>query len=81
VADDLDPDSIDPLFEQLAAILREQIERGEITGRMPSETTLSQQYGISRGTARKAAGILISEGWARVSRGRGTFVVRPEDRK
>ena len=70
-----------PLYQQIAAILRGQIERGEITGRLPSETTLSQQYGISRGTARKAAGILISEGWARVSRGRGTFVVRPEDRK
>jgi DNA-binding GntR family transcriptional regulator len=31
------------------------------------------EYGVSRGTVRRAVEILTSEGLVRVSRGRGTF--------
>jgi DNA-binding GntR family transcriptional regulator len=73
---DLDPDSPVPLYEQLASTLREQIDEGRITSRLPSESSLVQEYGVSRGTVRRAVGLLIEAGYARVSRGRGTFVTR-----
>jgi DNA-binding GntR family transcriptional regulator len=75
MADDLDHDSPVPLFEQLAALLRAGIDSGAITGRLPSELTLTQQYGISRGTAHRAVMILVDAGYVRISRGKGTFVV------
>jgi GntR family transcriptional regulator len=80
VADDLDPDSPVPYFEQLAGILRAQIETGRIRGKLPSETTLTQEYGVSRGTVRRAVELLINDGYVRISRGRGTFVLPPDER-
>ena len=71
---DLDPDSPVPLYEQLAAVLRGEIESGRITSRLPSEPSLVQEYGVSRGTVRRAVALLIEAGYAKVSRGRGTFV-------
>jgi DNA-binding GntR family transcriptional regulator len=50
VGDDLDPDSPVSLYEQLAALLRWDIDNGHITARLPSEATLTQRYGVSRGT-------------------------------
>ena len=49
---------------QLAAILRARIGSAELgRGRpMPSESTLMQQYGVARETARKAVRILAVEG-------------------
>ena len=75
MADHLDHDSPVPLFEQLAALLKAEIESGAITGRLPSELTLTQRYGISRGTAHRAVMILVDAGYVRISRGKGTFVV------
>jgi len=80
MADDLDHDSPVPLFEQLAAVLKAGIDAGEIGPRLPSELTLTQRYGISRGTAHRAVMILVEAGYARISRGRGTFVVPPAER-
>jgi GntR family transcriptional regulator len=73
---DLDPDAIEPLYEQLAAILRGQIERGELERRVPSVKTLAQTYGCAIGTAERALKILKDEGLIRTAMGRGTFVVR-----
>ena len=50
----LDHDSPAALYVQLAALLRGQIERGELTGRVPSAKSLAQQYEIAQGTAEKA---------------------------
>jgi len=57
-------------------VLREEIDAGRITSRLPSETSLVQQYGVSRGTVRRAVALLIDVGYAQVSRGRGTFVTK-----
>ena len=40
-----------PVYQQLAAIIRGQIERGELTPRspLPSESYLQQRYGVARG--------------------------------
>ena len=71
----LDRDSIEPLYAQLAAILRGQIERGELTGRVPSVKTLTEQYEVAQGTAERALAILREEGLIASAMGRGHFVI------
>jgi GntR family transcriptional regulator len=68
----------EPLYEQLAAILRAQIASGELAaGRpIPSEQALMEQHGVSRGTAAHAVRLLRDEGLVRLVFGRGTFVTR-----
>lgn len=78
--DDLDRDAASPLYEQLARVLRRKIERGEIASRMPSEPTLVQEYGVSRGTAGRAVQILVDAGLVRYSSGRGAFVIPENER-
>lgn len=43
---------------------------------LPSEAVLSQHYGVSRGTLRRAIADLVSDGYLERYRGRGTFVSR-----
>jgi GntR family transcriptional regulator len=72
----IDHDARTPVYLQLAAILREGIERGEYQpGRkLPSENRLLQEYGLARGTIRKAMRVLADEGLVEVVGGRGVFV-------
>ncbi len=65
-----------PVYLQIAAILRGQIERGELVpGRpVPSETQLMQRYEVARLTARKAVRVLADEGLVEVVPGRGSYV-------
>ncbi len=72
---ELDHESPEPLYAQLAALLRGQIESGKLTGRVPSVKTLCQEYGISHITAEKALDVLKREGLARTAIGKGTYVV------
>jgi len=68
----------EPLYAQVAEILRGQIERGELVPRqpLPSESYLVGEYGISRGTARKAIAMLRDEGLVRTIPQRGTYVIQ-----
>ena len=75
----LDPDKPTPLYQQLAAILRGRIERGELTGRVPSIKTLAQTYGVAMGTAERALTLLRDEGVVVMVIGRGAFVNRSGD--
>ena len=72
----VDHDAETPLWQQLAAILRAQIQSGQLPpGRvMPSETTLMQEHQLARGTVRKAIDALVDEGLVNRVQGRGTFV-------
>ena len=65
-----------PVYLQIAAILRDAIERGDYPpGRpIPSETRLMQQHGVARLTARKAVRVLAGEGLVEVVPGRGAYV-------
>jgi Bacterial regulatory proteins, gntR family len=77
----LNPYSDEPLYMQLAAILRGMIESGELRhlDPLPSETTLCQEYEISRDTARRSVQALREEGLVFTVAQRGTFVgPRPE---
>lgn len=66
-----------PRYQQLADELRRQIEAGELLPNrpVPSETTLEQQYGISRDTARHALRLLREAGLIVTVRGKGSYVV------
>lgn len=61
-------------YLQLAAGLRQQIERGEIVARLPSVPALMEQTGLSRTTVRHAARVLAEERLIQAVPGRGTFV-------
>lgn len=65
-----------PVYQQVAAILRDQIERGDlkVDRPIPSITSLVQTYGIARGTAVKAVQVLVDEELVHPVRGRGMFV-------
>jgi GntR family transcriptional regulator len=71
----IDPRGPVPVWRQLAAILRARITSGRIPpGRvLPSEKQLEQEFGISRGTARKAIALLRDEGLVVTVAGRGTY--------
>ena len=66
-----------PLYIQLADILREMINSGELEPRspVPSESYLQQEQGVARGTVRQAMRVLRDEGLVVTIGGRGTFVV------
>lgn len=76
----VDPESDEYVYEQLAAILRAGIASGKYPpGRMlPSARTLSEEYGVSIGSVKRATEILKDEGIVRTVIGRGLFVARPE---
>jgi GntR family transcriptional regulator len=76
----IDHDAATPLYLQLAGILRDQIGRGELTSRVPSLKTLSQEHGVSHVTAEKALAVLKEEGIVRSVIGRGTYVVPASER-
>jgi DNA-binding LacI/PurR family transcriptional regulator len=69
-------------YSKLEEDLRKSILGGKLSYSEPisTETELSQMYGISRNTARKALQKLVDEGLLSKVHGRGTFIVPPEDR-
>ncbi|ACZ84829.1 GntR family transcriptional regulator [Streptosporangium roseum] len=71
--DQLNPE---PLWEQLAEILRQRIRAGELKPRqvLPSESHLQDEHGVSRGTVRRAMQALGKQGWTVTIQGRGTYV-------
>ena len=70
----VDPDSPTPLYQQVAALLRARIASGELTSRLPSLRTITQEYGVSHITAEKAVQVLRDEGRVVTVVGRGTYV-------
>lgn len=65
-----------PLYQQLASLLRGQIQSGELPpgARVPTESQLSAQYTASRNTVRQALDVLRNEGLVISQQGRGSFV-------
>jgi DNA-binding transcriptional MocR family regulator len=68
-----------PGYRELAAILRERIQTGQIQPgqRLPSETTLSQTYAVNRLTARTAVHRLAEDGLVDLRDGYGWVVRAP----
>jgi len=75
----LDSTSYTPLYIQIANILRQSIENGQLKKgeKLPSENELVQRFGISRITATAALDEMVKARLAYRQRGRGTFVAQP----
>ena len=65
-----------PAYRRIAADLHRAIASGEFTpgDPLPSEATLTREYGVSRGTARQALTFLASLGLVQAVHGKGRFV-------
>lgn len=74
----IDPNAGQPTYRQLAGILRERIAAGDLTGRLPGERTMAQEYGVAIGTVRKAVALLRGEGLIETVHGWGSTVVSRE---
>ena len=77
---EIDFDGPDPLYLQLAAVLRARIEDGTypVNRAIPSVAALIEEFDLSTMTVQKAVGVLKAEGLVRAVKGRGTFV-KPAD--
>lgn len=66
----------DPVYLQVADILRMMIQKGEVTAgsQFLSEREVAERYSVSRVTANKALSSLVSEGWLDSKKGIGNFV-------
>ncbi len=71
-----DPLSDRPAYRQVADRLRQHIDSGEWPPghKLPSESELMAQFGVSRVTVRLAVGALRSEGLIVTRQGRGSYV-------
>jgi GntR family transcriptional regulator len=74
----IDLRSREPSYLQLAAVLRDRIESGEIgpDEPLPSITFLVQETGLAVGTVRKAIKVLADEGLVVTVPGRGSYVTK-----
>ncbi|MCY6958508.1 GntR family transcriptional regulator [Clostridium brassicae] len=73
-------DSINPLYQQLADIIRNSIINGELRcgDKIPTEVELSEKYDVSRITVRAAISELVELGYLVKKQGKGTFVTKPK---
>jgi DNA-binding GntR family transcriptional regulator len=74
--DQIDRDSSEPAYVQLANIVRRQIAEGAFRpgDQLPSEAQLCRAYGISPMTVRRSINLLADQGVVSTAQGRGTFV-------
>ncbi|WP_084599777.1 GntR family transcriptional regulator [Actinoplanes subtropicus] len=72
----IEPDGPVPPYLQLVEILAERIERGawQPNRPIPSELQLVQEFGIARGTVRRAVAVLRERGLVFTVPQRGTYV-------
>ncbi len=72
----VDPQSATPVYVQVADILRARIQSGRLLPDrpVPSEAQLQQEFGVARGTARKAIALLREQGLVVTVKGRGSYV-------
>ncbi|WRS26308.1 GntR family transcriptional regulator [Oscillospiraceae bacterium MB08-C2-2] len=75
----IDKASTVPLYFQLKQILLEYLEQGHPDPSLPipTEQSLSEDFGISRPTVRQAINELVVEGRLYRIKGKGTFVCTP----
>jgi GntR family transcriptional regulator len=74
-----DPLAPVPRYRQIADIIRERIESGELLPDrpIPSETAIQQEFGVARATARHAVELLREQGLVVTVPGMGTYVRKP----
>ena len=69
----INPDSMIPMYKQIVNLLNEKIEKGELEpgDKLPSEAELMEAYSVSRITIRSAISELEEDGLVIRSRGKG----------
>ncbi|MEH0845312.1 GntR family transcriptional regulator [Micromonospora sp. CPCC 205711] len=79
----IDPRSHTPVYVQLADILRQQIESGELPpgSALPSEARMTQEHGVGREAVRMSISLLRSEGLVNTVRGHGSHVRQTPQRR
>jgi GntR family transcriptional regulator len=67
-----------PIYHQLEEYIKHQIENGVLAEEsvIPSEREYAEMFQISRMTVRQAINNLVSEGYLKRQKGRGTFVTK-----
>lgn len=72
----IDRDGPVPPYRQVAAVLRERIDSGEIPAgrRIPSLVEMEQEFGVARDTLRKAVQVLKDDGLVQTVTGMGVYV-------
>jgi len=72
----IDRASVVPIYQQIGNWMTSQITTGQWQPnfKLPSEIELAESLGVSRGSLRKAIGILIQDGLLVQVHGKGTFV-------
>lgn len=75
----IDPEGMQPVYVQVADVIAARIAHGDLVPNrpIPSETAMVQEFGIARGTARRAVELLRERGLVATIPGRGTFVLPP----
>ncbi|MFC5802129.1 GntR family transcriptional regulator [Streptomyces formicae] len=80
---EIDHESPTPVYQQIAALIVEEIKSGAIpvNRKIPSESALTQRFGVARETARNAVKYLREAGWVFTVPQRGTYVAerKPAD--
>ncbi|MFE9298373.1 GntR family transcriptional regulator [Streptomyces niveus] len=67
-----------PKWEQIAAVIRQRITSGDYPPQhLVSEVQLEAEFGVARGTIRKATAALRHEGLLITTPGMGSFVAGP----
>lgn len=64
-------------YERVLTGLRGKIERGELSGQLPSRIKLAEEYGVSHMTVQRAVDKLKDEGLLYSVPGLGVFVSSP----
>jgi GntR family transcriptional regulator len=73
---DVPPPAARPRYHQVADEIRRRIDAGAMPpgAPLPSESSLMDEFSVSRGTVRQAVAQLRSEGLVMTEKGRGTYV-------
>ena len=70
----IDPFGAQYTYVQVADDIQRRIAEGEITAKLPSERSFTEEYGVAYTTVRHAMAVLRERGIIRTAHGRGTFV-------
>ena len=78
-----DPDSLTPLYVQVADHVAAQIAAGELApgSRLPAERDLADRWGVAYQTIRRAMRELRERGLVASVVGKGTFIVPAGDQR
>jgi DNA-binding GntR family transcriptional regulator len=76
----IDHEAPTPVYVQVADLLAKRIASGQLALHkpIPSESAIQQEFGVARGTARKAVALLRERGLVYTVPMRGTYAGQPE---